>query len=189
MLRTICGRWWVLFVRGLLAIALGILTIAMPGITLLALAWVFAIFLIADGVASVVLGFRGEADGTVWWTMVFVGALAILAGLIASGMALFAPGLTLVTLVMVIGISAIVRGIFEIIAAIRLRKLIEDEWLLGLSGALSIMFGILIIARPGAGVVAIGILIGAFMITLGILAVVLSFRLRKLGQNLAAVNT
>jgi uncharacterized membrane protein HdeD (DUF308 family) len=189
MLRTICGRWWVLLVRGLLAMALGALTIAMPGITLLALVWLFAVFIIADGVASVFLGFRGEADGTVWWTMVFLGTLAILAGLIAGGMALFAPGLTLVTLIMVIGISAIVRGVFEIIAAIRLRKLIEDEWILGISGALSIMFGILINARPGAGIVAIGILIGAFMMTIGVLAVVLSLRLRKVGQNLASVNT
>jgi uncharacterized membrane protein HdeD (DUF308 family) len=189
MLRTICGRWWVLLLRGLCAILLGILTFAMPGITLLALVWLFAIFIIADGVASVVLGFRGEADGTVWWTMVFLGALAILAGLVASVMAVTQPVMTIVTVVMVIGISAIVRGAFEIIAAIRLRKLIEDEWLLGLSGLLSVMFGILIIARPGAGAVAVGILIGAFMITLGLLAVVLSFRLRKLGRDLAAIGT
>jgi uncharacterized membrane protein HdeD (DUF308 family) len=189
MLRTICGRWWVLLLRGIFAIALGILTFAMPGITLLALVWLFAVFIIADGIASVVLGFRGEADGTVWWTMVLLGALAIVAGLVASGMALFQPGLTLVTLVIVIGVSAILRGIFEIVAAIRLRKMIEDEWLLGLSGLLSIMFGILINARPGAGVVAIGFLIGAFMMTLGILAVVLSLRLRKVGSNLAVATT
>jgi uncharacterized membrane protein HdeD (DUF308 family) len=189
MLQTICGRWWVLLLRGLCAIALGVLMFVMPGITLLALVWMFAIFIIADGVASVVIGFRGEADGTVWWTMVFLGALAIVAGLVASGMALFHPGLTLVTLVIVIGISAIARGIVEIIAAIRLRKLIDDEWLLALSGLMSIMFGILINARPGAGVVAIGFLIGAFMMTLGILAVVLSFRLRKVGRKLAAAGT
>jgi uncharacterized membrane protein HdeD (DUF308 family) len=186
MLRTICDRWWVLLLRGLCAIALGIMTFAMPGVTLLSLVWLFAIFIIADGVASIALGFRGEADGTVWWTMVFLGALAILAGLIASGMALFQPTLTLVTMVIVIGVSAIVRGVFEIIAAIRLRKLIDDEWLLALSGLMSIVFGVLINARPGAGVIAIGFLIGALMITLGILAVVLSFRLRKVGRKLTA---
>jgi uncharacterized membrane protein HdeD (DUF308 family) len=159
---------------------------AIPAFTLPALVWMFAIFIVADGVASVFLGFRGEADGTVWWTMVFLGALAILAGLVAGMMALTQPVLTALTVVMVIGISAIVRGVFEIIAAIRLRKLIDEEWLLGISGLLSIMFGILIIARPAAGALAISFLLGAFMMTLGILAVLLSFRLRKVGRNLAA---
>jgi uncharacterized membrane protein HdeD (DUF308 family) len=189
MLQTICGRWWVLLLRGLCAMALGVLMFAIPEFTLPALVWMFAIFIIADGVASVILGFRGEADGTIWWTMVFVGALAILAGLIASAMALTQPVLTAVTVVMVIGISAIIRGVFEIVAAIRLRKLIEDEWLLGISGLFSIMFGILIIARPAAGALAISFLLGAFMMTLGIVAVVLSLRLRKVGQNLAALGT
>lgn len=180
MLSIVCSRWWILLIRGLFAIAIGILAMAWPALTLLALVWMFAVFIVADGVASVALGIRGEADGTVWWTMVVLGAFAILAGIVASAMALTMPGLTLVTLVMVIAASAIARGVFEIIAAIRLRKLIEDEWLLGLSGLLSILFGILIFARPGAGVAAIGILIGAFMLALGILAVALSLRLRKL---------
>ena len=73
---------------------------------------------------------------------------------------------------------------FEIAAAISLRKLIDDEWVLGLSGLLSIMFGVLLLARPGAGLVAVGMLIGAFMITVGILAVALSLRLRKISNRL-----
>ena len=178
-----------MLIRGLCAIGLGIMAIMWPGPTVLALVWMFAIFIVADGVASVALGIRGEADGTVWWTMVFVGALAILAGIVASALALTMPGLTLVTLVMVIAASAIARGVFEIIAAIRLRKLIDDEWLLGLSGLLSVLFGILIFARPDAGVAAIGILIGAFMLMLGILAVALSLRLRKTGQRLMEAHT
>jgi uncharacterized membrane protein HdeD (DUF308 family) len=184
MLRVICRRWWIMLLRGLCAVAIGIMAIAWPGPTILALIWMFAIFIMADGAAGVMLGIRGEPDGTVWWTMVFLGALAILAGLVASAMALLQPELTLITLAIVIGASAILRGIFEIIAAIRLRKLIDDEWILALSGLLSITFGVLIAARPDAGVVAIGILIGAFMLTLGLLAVVLSLRLRKLGKQL-----
>jgi uncharacterized membrane protein HdeD (DUF308 family) len=185
MLSNVCNRWWILLVRGLCAIAIGLAAIIWPGLTVLALVWMFALFLILDGVASVAIGFRGEADGTVWWTMVFLGSLAILAGLVTSGMAISRPGLTLATLVMVIAASAILRGIFEILAAIRLRKVIDDEWLLGLSGLLSILFGILIFARPGAGVVVIGILIGAFMLLLGTLAVALSLRLRQLGRRLS----
>jgi uncharacterized membrane protein HdeD (DUF308 family) len=185
MLSTVCGRWWILLLRGIFAIAIGLAAIIWPGVTVLALVWMFALFMIADGIASVAIGFRGEADGTVWWTMVFLGSLAILAGLFTSGMAITRPLLTLATLVLVIAASAILRGVFEILAAIRLRKVIDDEWLLVLSGVLSILFGVLIFARPGAGVVVIGILIGAFMLMLGALAVALSLRLRRLGQRLS----
>jgi uncharacterized membrane protein HdeD (DUF308 family) len=186
MLSVFCGRWWILLLRGMCAIAIGIAAILWPAITVLTLVWMFALFMIADGVASTAIGFRGEADGTVWWTMVFVGALAILAGVVTAGMALVRPELTLATMVILVGASAILRGVVEILAAIRLRKVIDDEWLLGLSGFLSILFGALIISRPDAGVVAMGILIGAFMLLLGTLAVALSLRLRRLGQRIAS---
>ena len=91
MLSTVCKRWWVLMLRGLAAIALGICAIVWPGMTLLSLVFVFATFTIIDGIAAIVLGFRGEADGTVWWTMVMLGLLAIAAGVIAIAW----PGITL----------------------------------------------------------------------------------------------
>ena len=186
MLRMMCGRWWVLLLRGIVAILLGICAIAWPGITLLALAYVFAVFTAIDGLVAVVIGIRGESDGTVWWTMVILGAVAIAAGIIAAVMALTWPGLTLLVLLSVIAASAIVRGVFEIAAAIRLRKEIDDEWILGASGLLSILFGALILARPGVGVIAIAILIGAYMLALGTLAIVLSLRLRRMGNKLEA---
>jgi uncharacterized membrane protein HdeD (DUF308 family) len=101
-------------------------------------------------------------------------------------MALTWPGLTLLVLLSVVAASAIVRGVFEIAAAIRLRKEIDDEWLLGLSGFLSILFGALILSRPGAGIVVIAILIGAYMLALGVMAIALSLRLRRLGNKLEA---
>jgi uncharacterized membrane protein HdeD (DUF308 family) len=184
MLRVICGRWWVLLLRGIVAILLGIAMIAQPAITLVALAYLFAIFTAIDGVAAVIIGIRGESDGTVWWTMVILGALAIAAGIIAAVMALTWPGFTLLVLLSVVAASAIVRGVFEIAAAIRLRKEIDDEWILGLSGLLSILFGALILARPGAGLLAIALLIGAYMLALGVMAIALSLRLRRLGNKL-----
>jgi uncharacterized membrane protein HdeD (DUF308 family) len=136
----------------------------------------FSAFAISDGVASIVLGVRGEPDGTVWWTMVVLGVLSIVAGV----MAFLWPGITLLVLLGIIAASAIVRGVLEIGAAIALRKEIQGEWLLALSGVLSIIFGALIIYQPVAGLFAIAILIGAYMIAIGGLAVVLSLRLRKL---------
>jgi uncharacterized membrane protein HdeD (DUF308 family) len=171
----------VLLLRGILAILLGASAIAWPGITLVALVFVFAIFSVVDGVAALVIGFRGEADGTVWWTMVALGILAIAAGIIAFSW----PGITLVAFLAVIAASAIVRGVFEIAAAIRLRKEIDDEWILGLSGFLSILFGALILYRPDAGLIAMAILIGAYMVAVGALAVALSLRLRKMSGTLS----
>ncbi|MEX2307077.1 MAG: DUF308 domain-containing protein [Pirellulales bacterium] len=182
MLDIICRRWWMLLVRGLAAIGLGVCAIVWPGITLLALAILFGVFATIDGVASIMLGIRGEPDGTVWWTMVALGVLAIIAGIIAFAW----PGLTLLVLLTVVGVSAIVRGVFEIMAAIRLRKEIDDEWILGLSGALSVIFGVLILWRPDVGLLAIALLIGAYMLALGSLAVALSLRLRRMGRSLRA---
>jgi uncharacterized membrane protein HdeD (DUF308 family) len=172
-------------VRGLCAVALGIIAIAVPQITLLSLAWLFGAYMLADGIASVALGIRGEADGTVWWTMVWLGVLAILAGMSVGIMALAAPGQLLAILAIAIGASAITRGVLEIAAAISLRKVLDDEWVLGLSGLLSIIFGILVMARPGAGLAAVGILIGAFLLTIGVMAIALSLRLRKVQRHLA----
>jgi uncharacterized membrane protein HdeD (DUF308 family) len=182
MLITVCKRWWVLLARGLAAIALGICAIVWPGITLLTLVLLFGIFSIIDGIAAIVLGFRGEADGTVWWTMVILGLLAVAAGIIAFAW----PGLSLLVLATIIAASAIIRGVFEIYAAIRLRKELDDEWILGLSGAMSIIFGALIMFRPGAGLIAITLLIGAYMMALGVFAVALALRLRMMGRTWGA---
>ena len=168
-------------VRGLAAIALGICAMVLPEVTLFALVFLFGTFTIIDGIAAILLGFRGEADGTVWWTMVILGLLAI-----AAGIAAFAwPDLTLLVLATIIAVSAIVRGTFEIYAAIALRKELDDEWILGLSGAMSVIFGALIMFRPGAGLIAITLLIGAYMLALGVFAIALALRLRMMGRKWA----
>lgn len=181
MLQTVCGRWWVMFLRGVCAIALGISAIVWPGITILAMVYVFAAFALVDGAAAIVLGFKGEADGTVWWTLVVMGLLAVAAGVIAF----LYPPVALAALVAFVAAYAIVRGLFEIVAAIRLRNVLDDEWILALSGLLSLLFGGLILYRPDAGVVAIVLLIGAYLLAIGVLAVALSLRLRRLQHKLA----
>jgi uncharacterized membrane protein HdeD (DUF308 family) len=182
MLVTVCKRWWVLLVRGLAAILLGICTIALPEVTLLVLRTLFGIFSIIDGVAAIILGFRGEADGTVWWTMVILGLLAVAAGVVAFAW----PGVTLWVLATIIAISAILRGTFEVYAAIVLRKELDDEWILALSGLMSVIFGALIMFRPGAGLIAITLLIGAYMLAIGVFAVALALRLRMMGRSWAS---
>jgi len=181
MLRSACNRWWVLFLKGLCAIALGVSAIAWPGITLLSLVFLFGTFTIIDGAAAVVLGFRGEENGTVWWTLVLMGILAIVAGIFAFAF----PAVAAQWLVALIAATAIVRGVFEIIAAVRLRKELDDEWILAFSGLMSMLFGGLILYQPGSGALAIVLLIGAYMLAIGVFAVALSLRLRRLQNKLA----
>ena len=181
MLLTVCRRWWVLMARGIAAIVLGICAMVWPEITLYTLVVLFSAFTIIDGVAAIILGFRGEADGTIWWTMVILGLLAVAAGVIAYAY----PSLTLLVLAAIIATSAFLRGVFEVYAAFALRKELEDEWILGLSGAMSIGFGLIIMFRPGPGLLALTLLIGAYMLALGVFAVALALRLRVMGQNWA----
>ena len=183
MLRAASNRWWVLFLKGICAIALGVSAVIWPEITIVTLVILFGLFTLIDGAAAIVLGFRGEEDGTVWWTLVFMGVLAFIAGVFVFAF----PAIAALWLIALIAATAIVRGIFEIVAAIRLRKELDDEWILALSGLMSILFGGLILYQPVAGAVAIVLLIGAYMIAIGALAVALSLRLRRMCLTLAAV--
>lgn len=182
MLKSLAANWWVVLVRGILAVLMGILAIMMPGITLMSLLFVYGVFVISDGIAAIWIGFQARHERRIWWEMVVCGVLAIMAGLAVS----FWPGLTAMVFVMLIGIFAIARGIFEIIAAIQLRKVIDDEWMLVVSGVVSILFGGMLVAKPGEGAIAMVLLIGAFMIAVGAMTIGLAMRLRHVSKRLSA---
>ena len=171
--------WSALLWRGVLAIIFGLLVFAWPGLTLWVLVLFFGANALIDGVLAIVAAVRGSAAGGRWWGMLIQGILGIATGLITF----LWPGLTALVLLYFIAAWAIVIGVFEIAAAIRLRKEIEGEWLLALRGVLAIMFGVILFANPGAGALAVVWLIGGFSIALGILNLVLAFRLRSHHQR------
>ncbi len=180
LLRGLADRWWLLLARGVAAIAFGVLAFAWPGITVLALTFLFGAYVLVDGVLSLGAAITGRGGvGPRWWLAV-VGAAGVLAGVLAFAW----PAMTAVVLLVFIASWAIVTGIMEIIGAVRLRKEIEGEWMLILGGALSVAFGALLIARPGVGAVAMIWMIGAFAILLGVTFVVLALRLRRLKARL-----
>jgi uncharacterized membrane protein HdeD (DUF308 family) len=127
------------------------------------------------------LGFGGKLDGKPWWGMILLGLLGILAGLAAF----LWPGLTAVVLLVMIASWAIVRGLFEILAAIKLRKVMEGEWVLALSGVISILFGGLLLRNPAAGALAVVMIIGIYMLIFGAAAVIFSFRLKGVRDRLS----
>jgi uncharacterized membrane protein HdeD (DUF308 family) len=176
MLAAITQNWWVFLLRGICAVLFGILTFAMPGITLASLVIVFGIYAIIDGAGAIALGFGGGESGERWWQMIVLGILSIAAGVLTFAW----PGITAIALLAFIAAWAIVRGIVEISAAIALRKVIDNEFLLVLSALCSILFGVIMIARPGAGALAVLWIIGTYAIIFGVLTISLAMRLRSL---------
>ena len=175
MLERMAQDWWMIALRGVAAIAFGVLALVWPGITLLTLVFLFAAYALVDGVLAIGSGIRRGGDGASpdWWRVVR-GIVGIAAGVIAVVM----PGLTALALLYLIAAWAIIGGVLEIVAAYQLRAVITREWLLTVDGVLSILFGIVLIAFPGAGALAVVWIIGAFAIISGVALLALAFRLR-----------
>jgi uncharacterized membrane protein HdeD (DUF308 family) len=180
MLRALCDKWWYIFLRGLVAIVAGAIAVAHPDLTLLVLAILVGCAALIDGLGCVMIGVGGAADGRPWWEMILLGLLGVGFGIAALAW----PGLVVTTLLAIVGFWAVARGAIEIAAAIKLRRILEDEWILGLSGALSIAFGVLLLAKPLAGMLVIGVVIGSFLFVYGLAAVAFSLRLRSLRNQL-----
>ena len=169
MIRTLAEHWWVLLLRGLCAIVFGIVAYTSPGVTIAVLVLFWGAYALVDGIFEVVAGVRAK-----YGSLIFLGVLGIAAGVVTF----LWPGVTAVTLLYIIAFWAIVAGILQISAAIRLRKEVEGEWLWILSGVCMVVLGGLLIARPGAGAISVMWLIGSFAIAWGVLLVILAFRLK-----------
>jgi uncharacterized membrane protein HdeD (DUF308 family) len=163
-----------LIVRGVLGVVVGVLAFFWPGITLAALVILFGVYAFLDGIVNLTLGFsRAHGEGRSWGR-VLLGCAGIAAGLLT----VLVPRLTLFVLIMYIAAWAIIRGAVELAAAIRLRHVITGEWLLALSGMLSILFGLLVFIFPGAGALTIAWMFAIYAFAVGILLIALGFRLR-----------
>ena len=174
--------WWLLLLRGLVAILFGVLTWRQPGLSLVTLVWLFGLYALFEGIldaGTALFGGRGQEHR---WTLFLGGLLGIVIGLLT----LASPGLTAFALLFYIAIWAIARGLLEIAAAIRLRKEIEGEWLLVFGGLASVAFGALLMARPGAGALALAWLIAAYAFVFGVSLVLLAFKVRSFGARPAS---
>ncbi|MFO1143792.1 MAG: DUF308 domain-containing protein [Amaricoccus sp.] len=176
LLRSMAQHWWLMLLRGIAAVLFGIVSLVWPGISALSLVFIWGAYTFADGIFSLgagIMGAGGATTGQRWW-LALTGVLGIVAGLIAF----FAPVLTGGILLIFIAIWAIAIGIMSIIGALQLRKEIEGEWLLILSGVLAIVFGVLMFTRPAAGALAVVWMIATFAIIFGIDLIMLSFKLK-----------
>ncbi len=175
LLRHMAEYWWLMLLRGIAAVVFGLLAFFMPAAAGLSLVLLWGAYALADGILSLWGGIvgKGAATSSRWW-LALTGVLGIAAGLIAF----FAPALTAGVLLIFIAVWSIAIGIMAIIGAIQLRKEIEGEWLLILSGAFAIIFGILMFTRPASAALAVVWMIAVFAIVFGIDLIMLAFKLK-----------
>src|SRR5438876_6243285 len=158
MVHTLKLNWWLLALRGLVAVLFGVLAFMWPGATLITLVWLFGAFALVNGILSLVLAAKTPKGYPKVGSLIFGGLLGILAGLLAFVM----PGITALGLLILIAAWAIVTGIMELVAAVKLRKIINNEWLLVLAGTASGVFGGLLLFQRPAGPLALIWLIRAW---------------------------
>lgn len=182
MLAVASKYWWVLLVRGLLGIGFGIGALAWPGLTILVLVVVFGVYSLLDGILDLGMAVGARSlPGSSRGALVLMGLFGIAAGIVAF----LWPDITAVALLWVIAFWAITTGVFEIVAAIRLRTEINNEWFWILSGVLSVVLGVVLVLQPGVGALAVVTTIGVFAIVWGVSLTLLSFRVKAMGAGSA----
>jgi uncharacterized membrane protein HdeD (DUF308 family) len=174
MLHALAENWWLILLKGVCAIIFGLLALAWPGITVLTLVLLYGAFALVDGVLALAAAIKGGVPAPRWWLAV-VGLIGIAAGILTFAW----PGITALVLLFLIAAWAIATGIMQIVGAIRLRKEIDDEWLLIACGVLSVLFGVVLILQPQVGAVALVSVIAAYAILYGILLVWFALRLHR----------
>jgi uncharacterized membrane protein HdeD (DUF308 family) len=170
-------HWWVIALRGLFAILFGVLAFMLPGVTLRVLVLFFGAFALVDGIWAVVHGISQK-----WLSLFLEGLIGIAVGVFTF----FWPGIAALVLLYIIAAWAVITGVLEIGTAIRLRKAIKGEWLMALSGIISIIFGGFVAVYPRSGALAIIMIIGIYAIVFGILFMILAFRFRRHTNQIAA---
>jgi uncharacterized membrane protein HdeD (DUF308 family) len=183
MISSITRNWWAVVLRGVIAVLFGVLALAKPDITLEALIALFGFFAIIDGVFTLVGGISMIGSGLPWGGPVFGGLVGI-----AIGVATFIwPGLTALTLLYLIAFWAIFTGLMEIMTAVQMRQQLPHPVLLGFAGALSILFGLLLVVYPSSGALSVIWLLGIYAIIFGVSFIVLGFRLRNVEHDMSSM--
>lgn len=172
-LLSLVGRsWWVVLLYGLIAIGFGLIAIVRPAA---GLAWAIGVMALVEGLVSLFAVFSGNSGAPRGWALVYA-----LASIGFGALAVINPLVTAKVLVLLLAIWLILAGVYRIVFAIRVRRQIEGEWLLIVSGLLAIVLGVMMFGNPLGGVAVTTLWIGIGSLIYGVLQVVVAFRLRKL---------
>ena len=177
--QALCRRtWWVFLVGGLASVIFGILAFMKPGIALLVLSMFFAAAILVDGASNIVGAVQHrEKDG--WWIMLLIGIL----GVVAGGYALLNPPVSMMAFIFLVAFEAILLGVFLLMLGYKVRKATSREWILYVTGVLSVLFGILVVMNPTAGSRSVVYLIAGWALVIGALKVLFAFRVKNLPER------
>jgi uncharacterized membrane protein HdeD (DUF308 family) len=179
MLAAAARLWWVLVLQGILGIAFGILAFLFPGLALVTLAYIFAIWAIVSGLSHLGEGMRvAEARGRSW-PFAVIGVISLLAGVLA----VIVPGITVFGLVLLLGAWLVTQGAMEVYTAYRIRREVTGEWILALVGIVRTLIGLVILALPVIGALLTATLLAVYAIVAGVTALTLGWRLRGLRSD------
>ncbi len=182
MLADILARyWWMTLLRGLFWVLFGILMLASPAISLVTLTLALGAVMFIDGIISIANAVSGRKEHDDWWVLLLVGLAGIGIGILTFRN----PAITALAVVFYVAIWAVATGLLEIVAAVRLRRQIQGEIWLALAGVASVLFGVWLVARPGAGALALLWVIAVFSIGFGVLLLLLAFEVRSAEKRIA----
>lgn len=184
MLRTMKRNWWTFVARGVFAILFGIIALAFPQLTLIVLVWTFGAYALIDGLFQIIYSLTRHEEYERWWLVMLEGLLGITFGVLTF----IWPDITGLVLFMMIVVWALFTGILEIAAAIQLRRLITNEWMLAFSGILSILLGVGMLIWPGASALALAWMIGFYAFAFGVTLIALGFRLKNWKINVSSTS-
>ena len=174
--------WWMIALRGVVAVLFGVVALVWPALALLWIVAMFAAYALLGGIASAVAAIKHRDIDRGWWLVLLLGIVSI----VASIFAILHPDLTVLALVLLMGANAIVTGVLDIAVAVRVRQSRRREWLLALIGVLSIIFGVLVFVLPAAGALAMVLITSAYALLTGVLLLTLAIRARSWGSTSAA---
>jgi len=180
MLEAMTRNWGAIALRGFIAVLLGVIAIVWPGPTVAVLVILLGAFALVEGVTNIVAGFRGREG----WAMA-EGIISVVVGIVI----VVWPAITALALLYIVAAWAIITGVLRIVAAVQLRCVIRNEWLLVGSGLASVIFGVIAAVFPGAGILALIWLLGAWLIVLGVILIAFAFSLRQLAHGLSSAGS
>lgn len=172
-------NWWIVLVRGFAALIFGLLTWFYPFVSILVMVMFFGFYALVDGVMGIVLSINGRKTHQDWWLMLIWGFISVLAGFLTF----FVPGITWLVLITFIAIWALVSGVLQIVAAIRLYKSVGGAGWMITAGVLSMLVGIILLVNPIQGGIALTWVIGIYAALFGVVNIALAFRMRRLGRE------
>ena len=177
MLEAMTRNWGAIALRGFIAVLLGVIAIVWPGPTVAVLVILLGAFALVEGVTNIVAGVRGRER----WAIA-EGIISVVVGIVI----VVWPAITALALLYIIAAWAIITGIVRIVAAVQLRRVIQNEWLLVGSGLASVIFGVIAAVFPGAGILALIWLLGAWLIVLGVILIAFALSLRQRAHGLSS---